>query len=153
MGRQVSVRRFSIVIACVAAGISSTPRAEDIVAARACVGIAQNPARLECYDKAFGVSAPNPEAQFGDTGQLQPKPALTENLPKSVTAAVRSAQPLAQGLYRLSLDNGQVWQTLEADWALHFQSSDSVTISRLPLGGYQISMAGSGRSVGAKRIQ
>ena len=136
-----------------AAAASSTLRAEDIAAARACVGIAQNPARLECYDKAFGVSAPNPEAQFGDTGQLQPKPALTENLPKSVTAAVRSAQPLAQGLYRLSLDNGQVWQTLEADWALHFQSSDSVTISRLPLGGYQISMAGSGRSVGAKRIQ
>jgi hypothetical protein len=153
MGRQVSVRRFSIVIACVAAGISSTPRAEDIAAARACVGIAQNPARLECYDQAFGVSAPNPEAQFGDTGQLRAKLAPKEKLPKSVIATVRSAQPLAQGLYRLSLDNGQVWRTLEADWALHFQSSDSVTISRLPLGGYQISTAGSGRSVGAKRIQ
>jgi hypothetical protein len=141
-----------MVIGCMAAAVSSTLCAEDIAAARACVGIAQNPARLECYDKAFGVSAPKPEAQFGDTGQLQPK--LTpENLPKSVIATVRSARPLAQGLYRLTLDNGQVWQTREADWALHFQSSDSVTISRLPLGGYQISMTGSGRSVGAKRIQ
>ena len=153
MGLQGSVRRYSIVIACVAAGTSSTLRAEDIAAARACAGIAQNSARLECYDKAFGVSAPKPEAQFGDTGQLQPKPTGKEKLPKSVVATVRSVLPLAQGLYRLSLDNGQVWQTSERDWALQFQSSDSVTISRMPLGGYQISMAGSGRSVGAKRIQ
>jgi hypothetical protein len=84
---------------------------------------------------------------------LRPLPAHEEGLPKSITATVRSVRPLAQGLYRLSLDNGQVWQTREADWAIVFKSNDAVTISRLVLGGYQISAAGSTRSIGARRIE
>lgn len=66
---------------------------------------------------------------------------------------VQSAKPLGHGLYRLSLDNGQVWDTREADWAMDFKSSDTVTISRMVLGGYQISTSSSARSVAAKRIE
>jgi hypothetical protein len=145
------VRRLSIFIACLAAGGVDAVRSEDIAAARACAGITQNSARLACYDSAFG-NASGPEAQFGDNGQLRP-PVHKESLPKNVTAVVQSVRPLAQGLYRLSLDNGQVWQTRQADWAIVFKSNDAVTISRMALGGYQISVAGSGRSVGAKRIE
>ena len=144
--------RLSFVIVCLAAGGVGAVRSEDIDAARACAGITQNSARLTCYDSAFG-NAPGPQAQFGDTGQLRPPPGHQEGLPKSITATVRSVRPLAQGLYRLSLDNGQVWETREADWAIVFKSNDAVTISRLVLGGYQISAAGSTRSIGARRIE
>lgn len=150
---QSSTRRISILILWVAVVGMGSVRAEDVAAARACGGFNEDAARLACYDKAFGAVAGKPEARFGDTGQLPSEVAAREDLPKSVTAAVQAATPLAEGLYRLSLDNGQVWQTRRADWAMHFQSSDTVTISRMPLGGYEISIAGSARSVGVKRIK
>jgi hypothetical protein len=47
------VRRFSILIACLAADGVGAVRSEDIAAARACTGITQISARLACYDSAF----------------------------------------------------------------------------------------------------
>jgi hypothetical protein len=95
--------------------------------------------------------AKTPEDAFGDTGNLRgsQKPAL----PKRLTATVLNAVPLGQGLYRLTLDNGQIWQTTQADWAVDFDSSNSVTISRMLLGNYLISRTGQGRTVSVKRIQ
>jgi hypothetical protein len=107
----------------------------DEESARSCTGIADKMARLACYDAAFG-----------DTGQ-RPTP------PQRLTATVLSAVPLPQGLFRLTLDNGQIWETRQADWALDFKSSNSVTISRMMLGSYAISLAGQGRTVAVKRIQ
>ncbi len=93
------------------------------------------------------------EAQFGDRGQLHRNLKSNDGAPKSITATVQAASALASGLYRITLDNGQSWRTTQADWAVGFNAGDLVTISRLPLGGYQISMAGTSRSVGALRIQ
>lgn len=84
---------------------------------------------------------------------LQQKRAPKVDLPKTIDVTVARAVNLGQGLYRLTIDNEQVWETKEAYWNLEFKSSDMITISRLPLGGYQISMAGKGRSVAARRIQ
>jgi hypothetical protein len=61
--------------------------------------------------------------------------------------------PLPDGLYRLALDNGQVWRTSQADSSLAFKANDMVTISRLMLGGYEISLAGHNASVNATRIK
>lgn len=126
--------------------------AEDLVAARTCAAIAQADTRLQCYDHAFGVAPPPPASRFGDTGQLPAKVAQ-DPVPQTLEAKVSAAASLPEGLYRLTLDNGQVWQTRRADWALQFAASDRVTISRLILGGYQISRAGDPRSVSAKRIK
>jgi hypothetical protein len=180
MGRALrrGLTRGLAVVACsMAAGAGHTARSEDIPAARACSGIGDQATRLACYDAAFGSGgptagvrsaapaprpaappwpdAPSPEARFGDNGQLHAelKAKAAASLPKSLTSKVLSAMRLPQGLYRLTLDNGQIWQTREADWALDFKSSDEVTVSRLALGGYQVSMAGNARSVGVKRIQ
>jgi len=100
---------------------------------------------------AAPTAAKTPEDAFGDTGNLKgsQKPAL----PKRLTATVLKAVPLGQGLYRLTLDNGQIWQTTQADWAVDFDSSNSVTISRMLLGNYLISRTGQGRTVSVKRIQ
>ena len=56
-------------------------------------------------------------------------------------------------MYRLTMENGQVWETKQADWTLDFKSGDAVTISRMMFDSYQISLTGRGTSVGVKRLQ
>src|SRR5450755_4729153 len=98
----------------------------------------RTPTRLRvwaCYDAAFVVTPPPVAAQFGDNEHLQKQRAPKVELPKSLELTVKSVQPLLQGLYRLTLENGQIWETRQAEWSLVFKASDVVTISRLPLGG------------------
>jgi len=104
---------------------------QDLQAAQACTRLDDDAARLSCYDAAMGVR----------------KPTLLKNLP----AQVREVTILPAGLYRLTLDNGQVWDTTQADSALAFKANDAVTISRRVLGGYEISLAGHNNSVSATR--
>jgi hypothetical protein len=133
---------------------------QDLKAAQACARLSDDAARLACYDAAFGVAKapaarpsgvgkPDAQVKFGDYGQLHPD--TKADLPKNLTVQVRQVTSLPNGLYRLTLDNGQVWRTAQADWALTFKANDAVTISRMALGGYQISIAGQGKSVGARR--
>lgn len=139
----------------------------------ACTELQPDSKRLACFDREIAAllelqhrpphangehpvgapeaAPPATEASFGDDGRLRSgtKPAL----PKSLTAEVREVMPLPNGLYRLTLDNGQVWSTTQADSALAFTVDDAVTISRLLLGGYEISMKGHTTSVSAVRIK
>jgi hypothetical protein len=132
---------------------ASRVEAEDLNAARLCAANPNAAARLACYDAAFAVKPPAASAQFGDNDHLQQQRTPKLDVPKSLELTVKSVQPLLQGLYRLTLENGQVWETRQADGGLAFKASDVVTISRLPLGSYLISMKGNPRSVGVKRIQ
>jgi hypothetical protein len=59
--------------------------------------------------------------------------------------------PLPAGLYRLTLDNGQVWETTQADAALRFMANDAIVLTRGLLSSYQISLAGHNTSVSATR--
>jgi hypothetical protein len=178
-----TLRLWSMMMVCVLVGAPGAAGSQDLTAARACAGIADKGARLACYDAVFAPTAapgaaPNiavaavvaappaastaagsataaasapAAAQFGDNGQLRPQPKA--NLPKKLDLKVQTVAPLGKGLYRLTLENGQVWETRQADWTLDFKSGDTVTISRMLLDAYQISLAGRGRSVGVKRIQ
>ena len=157
------MRNLLVVTALAGAPFSSAVHAEDLDAARACTHVRDAAARLTCYDAAFGVARmqgtqpvgvepPHAQAEFGDSGQVRGK--TTTDLPKKLTLAVQQVTALPEGHYRLTLDNGQVWQTTQADWTMDFKESDLVTISRMPLGGYQVSSPRSGHSsVGAKRIR
>jgi hypothetical protein len=118
--------------------------------------------RLACYDAALGVAKPptaqqsgvgnaGAQAKFGDNGQLHTDPKA--DLPKNLTVQVQQVTSLPQGLYRLTLDNGQVWRTTQADSALAFKANDTVTISRRVLGGYEIALAGHTTNVNATRIK
>jgi hypothetical protein len=154
-------------------------RAQDIAAARACAPMTVNAARLACYDAAFATAttvaratppaapaapasaapaaAAVPAPSFGDTGHLAPEvkaqEAARQSLPKSLNLTVQNAVALPHGLYRLYLDNDQVWETRDAHWAVAFQANDAVTITRMLMGGYQISLSGRGQSIGIKRIK
>jgi hypothetical protein len=146
-----------LAFACVAASgfliATVGVEAEDLSAARLCAANADAAARLACYDAAFAEAPATSTAEFGDNEHLQKQRAPKVDLPKSLELRVKSAQPLLQGLYRLTLENGQIWETRQAERSLAFKASDIVTISRLPLGSYLVSMKGNPRSVGAKRIQ
>jgi hypothetical protein len=174
------LRLFAVISGVFALALCDV-RAEDLQAAQACTRLTDGAARLACYDAAFGmakspgapqtsvaqqspvqqapgaqqppVQKPDALARFGDTGQLHPERKSMADLPKNVTAQVQQVTPLAKSLYQVTLDNGQVWQTTQADWAIAFRAGDRITISRLPLGGYQISMAGNSPSIGATRIK
>jgi hypothetical protein len=135
---------------------------QDLKAAQACTRVADDASRLSCYDAALAVAKPlaaqqsnvdrsDVQAKFGDNGQLhrEAKP----ELPKDLTAEVQQVASLPAGRYRLTLDNGQVWRTTQADWAIAFKANDRVTITRMLLGNYEISLAGHNGSVGATRIK
>jgi len=151
----------------------SDAHAQDLEAAKACTSLSDSGARLACYDAALRVTkapttaptvAPtsppqprvqntDPQAQFGDNGQLQRDQKAKPEVPKSLTGQVQQVTALANGRYRLTLDNGQVWQTDPADWTMEFKVGETVTISRFSLGSYQIALAGNARSIGAKRVK
>jgi hypothetical protein len=142
---------------------------QDLQAAQACTRLDDDAARLSCYDAAMGMrkaasgaakpqSAPPSDAvrtdaqgKFGDDGRFHTESKPT--LPKNLTAQVREVAILPAGLYRLTLDNGQVWDTTQADSALAFKANDAVTISRRMFGSYEISLAGHNTSVSATRKQ
>jgi hypothetical protein len=139
----------------------------------ACTKLQSDSKRLACFDREIGslveghpqppheigehpASAPDAapietQARFGDDGRLRSETKPT--VPKSLTATVREIMPLPAGLYRLTLDNGQVWSTTQADSALAFKVDDAVTISRLLLGGYEISLKAHTTSVSIVRIK
>jgi hypothetical protein len=157
--------------------------APETRAAGACTRIVADAARLACYDATFGRTAsgaatpdrppaspaappsttfpppvsgaasPDAVGKFGDYGQLPQDRRAKSDVPKNVTAQITQLSSLPNGLFRLTLDNQQSWQTTQADWALNFKAGDRVLITRLPLGGYQVSVAGDNRSVGAKRTR
>jgi hypothetical protein len=142
---------------------------QDLQAAQACTRLGDDAARLSCYDTAMGVlksasgaakpqSAPPAEvvgtpplAKFGDDGRFHTE--AKTPLPKNLSAQVREVTLLPAGLYRLALDNGQVWDTTQAASALAFKANDAVTISRGLLGSHQISLAGHNTSVSVVRKQ
>jgi hypothetical protein len=124
---------------------------QDLQAVQACTRLADDPARLSCYDSAMGRSKPGasatkpqwvaPTAAVGAEARAKPE------LPKEFSAHVREVTPLPAGLYRLALDNGQVWETTQSTSALVFKENDAVTITRGSLGSHHISLAGHNTSV------
>jgi hypothetical protein len=141
---------------------------QDLKAAQACTRLGDDASRLACYDAALGhnaaLGAAKPPAapqsgvgmtdvqtKFGDNGRLHPD--TKADLPKSLTVQILQAMPLPYGLYQLTLENGQVWRTTQADSALAFKANDTVAISRRVLGGYEISLTGRNASVNATRIK
>lgn len=122
-------------------------RGEDLHAMQACTQLGDDTERLSCYDAAMGVAKsvkPGGSARVHSASQFGPK---------SVSAQVREVTLLPAGLYRLSLDNGQIWETNQADSALVFKAKDTIVISRGLLGGNQVALSGHTTSVGATRKQ
>jgi hypothetical protein len=198
------MRKVIPLLWCAAASLKGVAWSEDLNAVQLCPDLADDRARLACYDAAYGVRAPRigaqssphsaqpagtsaasvapvstasaskttqsagtagaigstdavgtatPPAEFGDTGQLPAERKAKAKLPKKLKATVQSVKALQGGLYVLTLDNGQVWQTQESDWQVVFKPNDVVIVSKMAFTTFQIASADGGRSVGVRRIQ
>lgn len=124
-------------------------------AARRCARIAADTERLACYDAAFRrpeAATASPPDRFGDNGQLKHDREAKADLPKSLTGQISHLTRLHNGRYRMTLDNEQQWETTQADWAVVFNPGDRVKITRLLLGGYQVSLDSDSRSVNVRRL-
>lgn len=130
-----------------------------------CVTVADDAARLACYDRAFGrtpaaKAAPSAQAtapvgstaptatgsasEFGlSEAQRQAKdPARAASSPESISAKAISVRWRKYGEFVVTLDNGQVWEQLEPMPSAVVKVGDSVTIKKGWLGSYMLVTAG-----------
>ncbi len=111
------------------------------------------PSAVQVPQAALPPTSKTPEDAFGDTGNSKAAVNQKPTPLKRLNARVLSVSPFRQGLFRLSLDNGQIWETTQADSAVDFKPSNSITIIRMTLGNYLISLTDQARTVSVKRIQ
>ena len=150
----------SVFLALVALAFAA--HADEQNAAKECAKVSVESARLACYDALFrGAPAAqtakaDPANEFGMTETLRGeaqgriKPA---ELPKRIRAKIVAANALPSGLYRLELDNGQVWVTKEAMWDVSFAAGQDVFLDRGVLNSYRISPVDRPRFLTAKRVK
>jgi len=125
-----------------------------------CAQITDDKERLACFDREFalqkdrkqtGAPAPasppapqlSPEQAMGLTPgkilQLQRSPSGTDF--KELTARIQGVSSNASGHAVFMLDNGQVWQQVEADSKFAVRPGDSVRISKAVLGSFFMSVS------------
>jgi hypothetical protein len=169
-----------MVVGLLLTGITAASLAADggSESARRCVSIKDSLARLVCYDKAFQNesteppaatlrSAP-PRASTPSALPVPPTPAVAppslgeEHLRKTVkerdreqvsdlTAVVTALKEIRQNTYRITLDNGQVWEQMDLGNGFRIAPGDTVRIERSKMGGYYLARQGP-RSYGQVRV-
>lgn len=147
------------------------PPSPIVDALSGCRTIADNAARLACYDRAaarfaeavgkgevivmdqqevrqtrrslFGFQLPRIALFRGDDGPDQ----------SEITAKIASASGLGYDKYRLRLEDGAVWETTEGSSAVTPpRSGQNVTIKRGVMGSYMMKINGQ-RALRAKRVE
>ena len=140
-----------------------------------CRSVADPGERLACYDRLVDrlTQATAPEASArASSSEATPTPPLHERLfgrsdtenakalkeaygaapPREISAKIVSADRGGDRLYRVALDNGQVWRQAEPV-ALILRAGDTVEIQAGALGAYYLRRDGKGRSVRFQRLE
>src|SRR5690606_18348511 len=65
---------------------------------------------------------------------------------RTLTADVAEIRETRRNVFRVTLDNGQIWQQLDMDSLFHVQVGDTVEIGRGRLGGYRMARTSRGGS-------
>ncbi|HEX7374926.1 MAG TPA: hypothetical protein VF277_08120 [Steroidobacteraceae bacterium] len=151
-----------------------TPMACAVAAAgdaASCTTIAEDAARLSCYDAAFGMpratsrprqasaseaaspatataAATSTTAGAENFGLSQERVAASQGEATTITAKVVSVASIAEpGRWSVTLDNGQVWEQRETtNSSLRPRPGATVTIRKASLGSYLLSMPNRGTS-------
>jgi hypothetical protein len=58
--------------------------------------------------------------------------------PTMLVARITAILPTQRTMFRITLDNGQVWETQEGHSAFIIQVGDAVRINKRPMGSYQV---------------
>ena len=147
---------------------AAAPQEASLVSdARRCSTLADVGQRLACYDRLFRieqvgtaakVDVPKTnEALFGYRGKIaqeardEQAKALASNLAE-LNARIDGVDYLANGTFRVSLDNGQQWQQLASGVTLRLKSGENVVIKPGALGSFTL-VAASGRVAKVRRVR
>lgn len=116
--------------------VAPTPPAPATAPAAPASGaaVAQAPAPTP----APASSAPARSAEFG-ADQLRRGGKDEEEAPRTLTATVQELRETRPNVFRITLDNGQIWQQMDMDSLFHVQVGDTVEINRGRMGGYRMS--------------
>ncbi|MDB5972421.1 MAG: hypothetical protein JWQ90_4871 [Hydrocarboniphaga sp.] len=131
-----------------------------------CRGVADDAARLGCYDALFAVPpaavtaapaavpAPPPAAPGADFGAETVKRKSTDSpAEQALKARVVGHVEFARKGARYALDNGQVWLNIDDREILLDVDNPAVTIERNFIGSYFMKLDGAGARVRVRRIQ
>lgn len=154
-----------------AAQPQTQPQAPQLRALLQCRAVIEAEARLRCYDAAaaaFAQATNSGAVVVMDQQAIRkarrsifglPMPDLPflggggDEESSEIKASIRSAQNFDYGKWRITLDDGAVWETTQPDTrSRQPRAGDSVTIRKGSLGSYRISWPG-GRGAGVKRIR
>jgi hypothetical protein len=133
----------------VAAAAAPAAVAAPVAAAPAAVvaPVAVAPAAVAAPAAAAVVAAPKPAAvapALGDESLKKNKKDVVE-APKSMEARVTAVRETRPQLFRMTLENGQIWQQMESSSLFHVKNGDSVRIEKGSMGSYRMSLTkGSG---------
>ncbi|MEO8308585.1 MAG: hypothetical protein ABI616_11175 [Pseudomonadota bacterium] len=146
-----------------AAAMAATPSAKDI---QRCAALADSTARLACFDQLSGAkkapaAAPAPAvapvaaapaaaaapvapaaapttASLGEEMLAKTRTEKAAAAPTSLTANVTGVVATQGNMFRITLDNGQVWQTQEGRSVFTVRPGDTVHIDKRSMGSYQL---------------
>ena len=94
-----------------------------------CTAVQDDRERLACYDLAFGTpAAPKP----------MPDPPRAAAPPEKYSAKVSDVE-WRNGVFVVTLDNGDVWIQSERDSRVQPEAGETVTVRRASLGSYLLS--------------
>jgi hypothetical protein len=140
----MTTRSATAITVAVALGVlvATAARGEDPAGDRGakCAGIAEDGARLACYDAVFRTARP-PEERFGL--ERRATRAATEAL-GTLRGKITSLVQLPDGALKVTLDNGQVWRQIDEKGQAPWRVGDELAIERAALGSF-LARAGEGR--------
>ena len=149
-GARVGARppRARLIVCCgVALAVASgaAPAADaQLEAAHHCTQIQDNLERLTCFDRAFAPpEAPAPRAAT----VAQPPAASPPAEARNVDARVAVASERPQHVYRITLEDGQVWEQNEFSSLFELKAGDTVRITKGAMGGYRMARISGARGV------
>lgn len=99
------------------------------------------------------VPAPPPAAApaLGDEVLKRNKPESEDTGPTSLVAKISALKETRKNVYRISLDNGQVWQQMDLESLFIVKVGDIIEVQKGKLGGYRMGKTG-GQSSGWVRV-
>lgn len=146
--------------------LAATGAPGQVTGPAACRAIADDAARLRCYDAAVATATPaqppvatapglRAEDLFGQPGEAA-RTTATRELglpdPPSLEAGVAATARNAAGKLVITLDNGQVWSQVDTT-VLQLAAGDRVVIRKSALGSYLLQKPAGGRSLRVRRTQ
>jgi hypothetical protein len=163
--RAMKISLSALVLFC-----SATMAADaTLEAARRCVQVTDSLQRLVCFDRAFAAAPtamPAAAAAPASTPVVPVVPAVVPSLgdeslkkrvrddaanePTSLTAKVAGLRETRPNIFRITLDNGQVWQQMDMESRFFLEVGDPVQVERGMMGGYRMAKTGKNRSAWAR---